>query len=74
MARSKNVSGEDAPRALSKAKDWFDLSIYICIVPPKKIETLFTYVIYICDIYIYIYIYDLYMYAAFYFIYRYVNK
>ena len=29
--------------------------IYICIVPPKKIETLFTYVIYICDIYIYIY-------------------
>ena len=56
MARSKNVSGEDAPRALSKAKDWFDLSIYICIVPPKKIETLFTYVIYICDIYINIYI------------------
>ena len=53
MARSKNVSGEDAPRALSKAKDWFDLYIYICIVPPKKKETLFTYVIYICDIFIY---------------------
>ena len=50
MARSKNVSGEDAPRALSKAKDWFDLYIYIYIYmysAPKKDRN----VVYICDLY-----------------------